>query len=144
MGCLVKLMNNLVSLGSHLLVQEVLALGAKAGIEPLSLHEMLSKGTAGPFVGAVPEMLARDWDDATFTLALSAKDISLCLDAARELGVPMAMGASAGQIYARSLARGLGSKAKFATLAAIEADAGTQVGAPPAKAKTRSLRSRRG
>lgn len=143
-GCLVKLLNNVLALGSQLLLQEVMVFAAKAGVDPLRLHEVLSAGSAAPYVGAIPAILQRDWDDPTFTLALAAKDVALCVDAARELGVPMAVGSAVAEIYARSLARGQGGKGRLATLVAIETDAGVRVEAARGRdAKKPRARERR-
>jgi 3-hydroxyisobutyrate dehydrogenase-like beta-hydroxyacid dehydrogenase len=76
----------------------------------------------------MPNVLKRNWDNPFFSLALSAKDIGLCLEAARDLDVPMPVANAVGQWYTRSLVRGRGNKSWFATLATIEEDAGVDVG----------------
>lgn len=130
-GSLMKLMNNIISLGTSLLTQEVLALGVKAGFDPMQLHEVWNVSSASRWVQGLPGLLDRGWDDPTFTLALSAKDIGLCLEAARDLQVPMTVGSAVGQVFTRSLARGLGAKGPTATLITIEEEAGVKVTKAP-------------
>ncbi len=126
-GCLVKLINNLIVLCAGQLVQEGLVLGAKAGLDPERLYEMLKVGSAAPHVFLMPYMLGRRFDDPTFTLALAAKDVGLALEAGRETGVPMPVTAAAHQTYLAALAAGLGEKSFVATLEALEAAAATSV-----------------
>jgi 3-hydroxyisobutyrate dehydrogenase len=128
MGTIAKLTNNLLVLGSTLLLQEVLALGTKAGLDAQQLYDVWSVSSSAQQARAAPGLLRRAWDEPTFTLALSAKDIGLCLEAARELSVPMTVGSAVHQVFVRSVARGLGEKAPQATLLTIEQEAGVTVG----------------
>ena len=129
MGNVVKLTNNMISLGSRLLIQEALAVGVKAGLDATKLWEMWNVSSASPWVQDVPRMLRlRDEaGDPTFTLLLSAKDVGCCLELSRYLGVPMTVGAAVSQVFTRSVARGLGGHGPMATLLAIEAEAGVKV-----------------
>jgi 3-hydroxyisobutyrate dehydrogenase-like beta-hydroxyacid dehydrogenase len=126
-GTLVKLINNAIVLCSGQLVQEGIVLGAKAGLDPARLHEMLRLSTARPFVGLMPHMVGRRFENPTFTLGLATKDVSLALETARDLAVPMPVTAAAQQTYLRALAAGLGDKSFLATLIALEAGANTTV-----------------
>lgn len=130
-GTMLKLTNNMLALGGSLLLQEVMTLGAKAGFDPVTLHSVWSVSSGRGQAAAMPNVLKRNWDNPFFSLALSAKDIGLCLDAAKDLEVPMPVAQAVGQWYTRSMVRGRGNQSWFATLATIEEDAGTQVGAWP-------------
>lgn len=130
-GTMLKLTNNMLALGGTLLLQEVMTLGAKAGFDPVTLHSVWGVSSGRGQAAAMPNVLKRNWDNPFFSLALSAKDIGLCLDAAKDLEVPMPVAQAVGQWYTRSLVRGRGNQSWFATLATIEEDAGTQVGAWP-------------
>ena len=130
-GTMLKLTNNMLALGSTLLLQEVMALGAKAGFDPVTLNSVWSVSSGRGQAAAMPNVLKRNWENSFFSLALSAKDIGLCLDAAKDLEVPMPVAQAVGQWYTRSLVRGRGNLNWFATLATIEEDAGTQVGTWP-------------
>ncbi len=126
-GTMLKLTNNMLALGSSLLLQEVVTLGVKAGFDPQTLHSVWSNSSGRGQAALMPNVLKRNWDNPFFSLALSAKDIGLCLEAARDLDVPMPVANAVGQWYTRSLVRGRGNKTWFATLATIEEDAGVQV-----------------
>jgi 3-hydroxyisobutyrate dehydrogenase-like beta-hydroxyacid dehydrogenase len=126
-GCIVKLINNLIVLCSGQLMQEGLVLGAKAGLDPKELYEMLSVSSARPMVRMMPYLLGRRFEDPTFTLALAEKDVSLALEAGRTMQVPMPTTAAAHQTYLRAVANGLGEKSFLATLEALEAAAGVTV-----------------
>jgi 3-hydroxyisobutyrate dehydrogenase len=126
-GTMLKLTNNMLGLGATLLLQEVVTLGVKAGFDPATLHSVWSVSSGRGQAAAMPNVLKRNWDNPFFSLALSAKDIGLCLEAARDLDVPMPVANAVGQWYTRSLVRGRGNKSWFATLATIEEDAGVQV-----------------
>jgi 3-hydroxyisobutyrate dehydrogenase len=124
---LVKLVNNAIFLSSGLLFQEGLVLAAKAGIDPAVLQPVLQSSSAAMYLGLAAPALARNFDAPIFTLALAEKDISLALESARDLGVPLPVTSAAHQTYVRARAAGLGSKVFWATLQAIERDAGVEV-----------------
>ena len=126
-GTLVKLINNAIVLCSGQLVQEGIVLGSRAGLDPAKLYDMLQLSTARPFIGLMPHMVGRRFENPTFSLALATKDVSLALETARELAVPMPVTAAAQQTYLRALASGLGDLSFMATLQALEEGAATTV-----------------
>jgi 3-hydroxyisobutyrate dehydrogenase-like beta-hydroxyacid dehydrogenase len=127
-GTIHKLSNNMLALGATLLLQEVMTLGVKAGYDVETLNSVWSVSSGRGQAAAIPNVLRRNWENPFFSLALSAKDIGLCLEAARDLEVPMPVANAVGQWYTRSLVRGRGNQSWFATLATIEEDAGVDVG----------------
>jgi 3-hydroxyisobutyrate dehydrogenase-like beta-hydroxyacid dehydrogenase len=126
-GTLVKLANNAIFLCAGLVVQEVFVLGAKAGLEPARLLEVLRTGSAGIYLGLAELFLRRGFETPIFQLALAEKDVALALDSARELAVPMPVTSAAHQTYLQALAQGHGREVFFATLRALERAAGTEV-----------------
>ena len=88
---------------------------------------MLKVSTARPFIGLMPYLLGRRFDNPSFTLALAEKDVSLALEAGRSLQVPMPVTAAAHQTYLRALANDLGEQSFLATLEALETAANTEV-----------------
>jgi len=126
-GTLVKLINNLIVLCSGQLVQEGIVLGAKAGLDPAKLYEMLQVSTARPFIGLMPYVVGRRFADPSFTLGLATKDVGLALETARDLAVPMPLTSAAHQTYLRALAAGLGDLSFMATLEALEVGANVRV-----------------
>ena len=127
-GTILKLTNNMLGLGATCLLQEVVTLGTKFGVTADTMYKVWGVSSGASQAAAMPRVLNRDWDNPFFSLELSAKDIGLCLEAARDLQVPMAVGSAIGQIFLKSLVRGLGDKSWFATLQTIEEDAGVNVG----------------
>lgn len=126
-GTILKLTNNMLALGATMVLQEVLVLATKAGISPDTMHQVWSVSSGAAQAAAMPRVLARDWDNPFFSLELSAKDIGLCLEAARDLQVSMPASSAIGQVFTRSLVRGLGNKSWFATLSTLEEEAGVKV-----------------
>jgi 3-hydroxyisobutyrate dehydrogenase-like beta-hydroxyacid dehydrogenase len=127
MGNILKLTNNLIIHASSLIVQEALAIGVKAGIDAQRLYEIWNLSTSSRLVQGVPRLLERNFDNPSFTLALTAKDVGLCVEAAREMGVPAGVAAAAAQVYLRSMSRGLGDKLMSASLITIEEEAGVRI-----------------
>jgi 3-hydroxyisobutyrate dehydrogenase-like beta-hydroxyacid dehydrogenase len=68
------------------LVQEAVAIGVKAGIDAQRLYESWNVSSSSRFAQGIPRQLERNFDNPSFTLALTAKDVGL--EAAREMNVP--------------------------------------------------------
>jgi 2-hydroxymethylglutarate dehydrogenase len=126
-GNILKLTNNMMIHASSILVQEALAIGVKAGIDPEKLYEIWNVSSSSRFVQGIPRLLERNFENPSFTLALTAKDVGLCVEAAREMNVPTTVAAAASQVYVRSMARGLGDKLMSATLITVEEEAGIKI-----------------
>jgi 3-hydroxyisobutyrate dehydrogenase len=125
-GTLLKLTNNILALGATVLLQEVVTLGTKAGIPLETMHKVWSAGSGAGQASAMPRVFNKQFDNPFFSLELSAKDIGLCLEAARDLQVPMSVGSAIDQVFRRSLVRGYGNKSWFGTLLTIEDEAGVE------------------
>ncbi|HLZ69818.1 MAG TPA: NAD(P)-binding domain-containing protein [Dehalococcoidia bacterium] len=134
-GSVVKLMNNLIALSIGPLLDEAVVVGAKAGIPPATLFEVMSVSSAGPLVRGLPRLFRRTFEDASFALALARKDVGLAVGAGRDLGVPMPVAAAVEQVYEWAKGNGLGDKNSLATLLLYERAAGVEIHAddvPPA------------
>lgn len=109
-GEVVKLVNNLVSGGILVLVAEAVVLGAKAGVDPQILADVM-KGT-----GAANWQLENTFRNGVFNgsfepgfkVSLMHKDARLVMSMATELGVPVPLSAQVKELYATAQARGLG------------------------------------
>jgi 3-hydroxyisobutyrate dehydrogenase-like beta-hydroxyacid dehydrogenase len=128
-GTLVKLVNNAIFLCAGLVAQEGFVLGAKAGLDPARLLEVLKQSSGGMYAGLIEMTLRRGFDDVFFSLALAEKDVSLAVASAKEAGSPVRVIEAAHDLYARALRRGLGDKVFFSTLLELEEEAGVRV--PP-------------
>jgi 3-hydroxyisobutyrate dehydrogenase-like beta-hydroxyacid dehydrogenase len=108
-GHLMKLLNNLLSTTALAATLEALTVGAKAGLEPSRMLEILkvSSGTNHAIESKIPRYLLRGVPMG-FSLELSLKDVTLAVEAGRALGLPMRMGGvTAEQWQQASDARGL-------------------------------------
>jgi 2-hydroxy-3-oxopropionate reductase len=125
----IKLTNNMISLGSRVLIQEALAVAVKAGFDPMEVYEMWNVSSASKWVQEVPRWLEVPDEVArpTFSLLLSAKDVGCCLEVSREMGIPMTVGAAVSQVFTRTVAGGLGGHSPVATLLQVEKEAGVTI-----------------
>lgn len=133
-GTLTKLVNNQIFLCASVLIQEGFVMGAKAGMDPSALLEVLKASSAGSLLARAPLLLSRQFDLDVFALSIAAKDVGVALESAHDLGAPMPVTEAAHGVYADALAQGLGSEDFFATVKVLEAAAGLQL-APLKKAK---------
>jgi len=111
-GNAIKLINNILFVITMAATSEALALGKKAGIDPVLLREVLNSSSARSYA---LEVKVRDFVfprnfEPGFTVDLQNKDIDLALEFAKELGVPMLLGALVKQIYQALHLKGLGKK----------------------------------
>ncbi|MEE8336768.1 MAG: NAD(P)-dependent oxidoreductase, partial [Dehalococcoidia bacterium] len=109
-GVLIKLINNMVALTSQQIVHEAVALAEVTGLDPLRAHEVMSVSSAGRYVGGIPRLLERDFDNPSFALSLAAKDVRLALEVAADLNLAMPVSAAAHENLLRAKAQGLGDK----------------------------------
>jgi len=128
-GTLAKLVNNQIFLCASVLIQEGFVLGAKAGMDPWTLLEVLKASSAGPLLARAPLLLSHRYDRGLFALGIAAKDIALALESAAALDLTLPLTAAAGEVYQAAVAQGLGHADFFATLAVLEQRAGAEV--PP-------------
>ncbi len=124
MGALTKIVNNMVGITSRQVLIEAAVLAEKAGLDPRRAHEVMSTASARPYVGGMPEMLERNYDESTFFLQWAAKDVSLAVQVAREEGMPLPLASAAADYLFRAKNRGHGLKAVTASLETAREDAG--------------------
>ena len=107
-GHVVKLVNNVMSMSNVAVAAEAMVLGTRAGMDPQRLFDVLSTsgGRSHHFLKRFPNVLAGDFTPH-FSIALSRKDLSLALQMAESLGVPMLATATVRQIYEAAAAHGL-------------------------------------
>lgn len=130
-GTVCKLCNNLISLSLGILLAEALTLGVKAGVELKTLTDVIS-GSSGKTLRmeGFPAHLFRGDFEPGFSLELGLKDLRLAVDLARELGVPMEMGALAEQRHLEAVARGWGQKSSDAVVMLQEERTGVSLRLP--------------
>lgn len=93
-GQTVKVINNLLSASAIAITGEAVALGAKAGIDPATLLDVVhvSSGASNAASTKFPQQVLTRRFDHGFRLALMAKDVRLCLAEAQRREVPMLLG----------------------------------------------------
>jgi len=126
-GTLTKLVNNQIFLCSSVLIQEGFVMGAKAGMDPSALLDVLTASSAGPLMSRAPLFLSRKFDLDIFSLAIAAKDVSVALESGQDLDSPMPMTEAGLSVYRDALDSGLGDEDFFATVKVLERTADVEV-----------------
>jgi len=129
---IVKIVNNVMSMGNVAVAAEAMVLGVKAGMDPQRLFDILSTsgGRSHHFLKRFPNVLAGDFAPR-FSIALSRKDLGLAARLAESLGVPMLTTAIVRQVYEAAGAAGLDGQDMAAVTALFEGWAGVQVRGTP-------------
>jgi 3-hydroxyisobutyrate dehydrogenase-like beta-hydroxyacid dehydrogenase len=92
-----KLVNNMLSVVALAATSEGMAMGVKAGLDPVVMLDVLnaSSGRNSATTDKMPRAVLPGTFDFGFATQLSLKDLRLCLDEAEAAGVPMIVGGSA-------------------------------------------------
>jgi len=123
-GTLAKLVNNQIFLAASVLIQEGFVMGAKAGMDPTALLDVLKASSAGALMRMAPLVLSRKFDLDVFALAIAAKDIGVAIESAEAVGADVPLTRAASAIYEQALADGLGAEDFYATVKVLEKAAG--------------------
>lgn len=132
MGAAMKLVNNICSAGYFAVAAEALALGAKAGLDPARMVEVLlgGSGRSEVLVSRAPRILRGDFRPS-FRLKYAAKDVGLAVTMARLAGVPVPLTSLLHQLYQSAAAAGQAEQDFSALLLWLEGQTGAPV-RPPA------------
>ena len=103
----VKIVNNMMSMGNVLVASEAFALGVAAGVEPQKLFDVISVsgGRSHHFTKRFPNALKDDFSPG-FKMELGEKDLSLGVDLGRALKMPTPTASLAREMYALAVAEG--------------------------------------
>ena len=129
-GTVAKLAHNAATFAIQAVLAEVMTLGVKAGVEPEALFRALRQGASGrkrTFDRLPEKFLPGKYDPPAFALALAHKDMSLALELAREVGVPMKMGEGAMAELAEAMRRGWAGRDSRISMTLQEERAGVSV-----------------
>ena len=120
-----KLCNQIMTAVNMLAVCEAMTFGAKAGLDPATLHQALSGGAANSWALEVlgKKMIERDFKPA-FMVRLQQKDLRLVLDAANGNHTPLPAASLAHQLFAIVEAEGRGDDGTQSLLRVFEQLAG--------------------
>jgi 3-hydroxyisobutyrate dehydrogenase len=121
--------NNLMAMGSGVLLSEALTLGVKAGVDLETLADAISNSSGGCYLLAekFPRFLFKGNFEPGFSIALAAKDVRLATDLAREYGIPMDLSNLIDQRHVEALHRGWGGEDSDAVAKLQEERAGVQL-----------------
>jgi len=130
MGEAVKLCNQLVAGASVAAVAEAFALGERLGADPKVLFDVMSRSsgncwalqTRPPVAGLVPTAPCEHDFAPGFMVELMHKDLALISAAASEVGLPLALAATAQQLYARASEQGFGRSDFSAVFKVLQRD----------------------
>jgi 3-hydroxyisobutyrate dehydrogenase-like beta-hydroxyacid dehydrogenase len=143
MGQTMKLVNNLLSASAIAITSEAMVLGAKAGLDPTIMIDVINAGSGrnSATQDKFPRCVLPRRFDFGFATELLYKDVKLCLAEGETLGIPMIVGNAVRQLIAITKAtQGSGSDITE-IVRTVEQWAGIEVNGPAAKtAASRSPR----
>ena len=127
-GQVLKIVNNVMSVGNVVVAAEAMVLGVRAGLDPQRLYDILSTsgGRSHHFIKRFPNVLAGDFTPY-FGINLSRKDVAIGLNMAASLGLPMPVTSAVRQTYDTAHAEGFGSLDMAGVIALYEKWAGVEV-----------------
>lgn len=128
-GQMVKLVNQILVVGTQLAVSEALLFAQAGGLDLQRTLDAVTGGAAGSWMlsNRGPQMIVRDWRPG-FTIDLQQKDLRLVLEAADELGSPVPGTSLVFQMYRALQRRGLGGDGNHALVKALEEMSGFTLG----------------
>ncbi|HYG41301.1 MAG TPA: NAD(P)-dependent oxidoreductase [Bordetella sp.] len=124
-----KVINNLVSVTALAITSETLVLGAKAGLDPDIMVQVINAGSgrSNASEDKIPKYVLSRSFDFGFAIGLSAKDVRLCLEESERLGVPLRVGDAVRQLLNATRDK-YGEQADMTEIIRyVEADAGVEV-----------------
>lgn len=128
-GLAMKLVNNMLIQVGGLAVAEAMVLGAKAGLDPQDMVDVIrqSTGHSVAFEMRAPRYLAGDFEPGG-TMDITWKDQSLQTDFANALGVPLFLANTSRQVYQWARGLGMNKLDSSAVVTMYEEAAGVQLG----------------
>lgn len=112
LGSTMKMVNQLL-VGVHIAAAcEAVAFGARAGIDPELLFEIISRsaGSSWAFKDRVPRILAANYAPPSSAVNIFVKDLGIVLDTARGMTFPLPLAGSAYQQFVAASAAGWGNE----------------------------------
>ena len=128
-GQTVKLVNQILVVGSMMSMGEALLFAQAGGVDLEKVLAAVSGGAGGSWTltNRGPQVIKRDWRPG-FMIDLQTKDIRLVMDAADKVGVPLPSTAIIFQFYRSLQQQGLGKEGNHALIKALEKLSGVTVG----------------
>jgi len=100
-GLAAKISNNYIACSVFLIVEEALAIGARAGIDPNTLRQVIHNSSGQTFMGDIISSVPRSqlMGRNGFPTEIMVKDLSLGVNAGSELGITPKMALAALSIW---------------------------------------------
>jgi 2-hydroxy-3-oxopropionate reductase len=137
---LMKLLNNLLSQTALAMSLEVFVAGAKAGLDPDMMVEVINAGSGRNTAteDKIPRAVLTRTFDFGFPISGACKDIGLAIEECQAMGLPMIVGSAARQLWQFAYNQGGGKRDMTALVTYLEPWAGVEVrGKAAAKSKRR-------
>lgn len=111
-GDAMKIVNNLLLGINMAALSEALVLGAKAGLDPQMMREIIGTSSGGSYAleAKMPNFILKGNFEPGFAIDLQYKDLELAVQTGKDLGMPLFMGNLAQQIFEQARTSGLGKK----------------------------------
>jgi 2-hydroxymethylglutarate dehydrogenase len=134
-GNTVKAINNMMACVNGLAMMEGLALGVKAGLDPMTVYEVVKASSGGSkALERIPRAIVPREFEPGFKVALMNKDLETFNTIAKELHVPVSFSNVAQRYEQMALAAGLGEQDTSVVMTVIERLAAVKVpGKEPAR-----------
>lgn len=129
-GQTMKLLNNLVAATVLAATSEAVVMGVKAGLDPAAVVDVLNAGSGATSASRdkFPRSVLPRTFDYGFATGLMTKDVRLCLQEARQMGLSLEIADAVGRVWESTLEQ-LGPDSDFtAVIQPIERAAGVVVG----------------
>ena len=132
-GQMLKLVNNLMLAANYAVASECLVMGAKAGLDPSVMVDIVNKSSGRSFASEVfvPRPVLQREFAFGFRLALMGKDVRLALEEAEALGTPMFTCTAARHLYNCAIGRGEPGDDVTSLIKLLEQWGGAEVAAAP-------------
>jgi hypothetical protein len=125
-----KLANNLLSATAMVATSEAVVMGVKAGLDPAVMVDVINAGSGMNTASRdkFPRAILPRSFDFGFATGLMVKDVRLCLEEARSLGLSMEVAEAVGRLW-EVVIRDMGAESDFTSaIKPIEQAAGVVVG----------------
>jgi 3-hydroxyisobutyrate dehydrogenase-like beta-hydroxyacid dehydrogenase len=137
-GQTMKLANNLLSATAVVATSEAVVMGVKAGLDPTVMIEVINAGSGMNTASRdkFPRSILPRTFDFGFATGLMVKDVRLCLEEAKSLGLSMEVAEAVGRLW-EVVIREMGAESDFTSvIKPIEKAAGVVVGGKGAHTAT--------
>ena len=130
-GCVVKLVNQLLTSVHAAVAAEAMVMGAKAGADPQVMYDILvtSWGYSRMLERSVPRFLKRDFSPKA-PLRLMRKDLEIIWELTQELSLPLRLVQAVREIFGEAHSLGLEESDVASLVLPLEKVAGVQVVSP--------------